>query len=71
MAKAKTNEEFNWCCALDNRFTEHFGEKYRIVTTFNVMLGTCVSKRVDGKPLSELQRAYIDGFMARHEASAV
>lgn len=67
MAKTK-KQDYDWCCSLDNLFTEHFGEKYRIETHWNVVLGSCVSKRVDGKPLSELQRAFIDGFMARHDA---
>lgn len=65
----KKTKEFDWCAALDKTFTERFGLKNKVKTTFNIMLGTCVTTRADGKPLTNEQRAYIDGYMDRHGAT--
>ena len=69
MKAVKKKPEFDWCKTLDKAFTERFGLQYKVKTTWNVILGSCVTNRIDGKPLSELQRAYIDGFMDRHGAT--
>ncbi len=70
MATAKKKpKKFDWCKTLNKTFTERFGLQYELTTTWNVVLGACVTKRADGKPLSKLQRVYLDGFMDRHGAT--
>lgn len=66
MAKRNT-KEFDWCSALSEDFQLKFGKRFSGTTTFSVVIGACVTKRDDEKPMTNEQRMFIDGFMACHE----
>lgn len=60
-------KEFNWCAVLDKAFHTRFNQK--VTTTFNPIIGSCVTKLNNGKKMTPEQYAYIDGFMDRHGAT--